>query len=214
MSLCLLSGRVPASVKTRPRLALDGEPRDVRPTTFLDRPDSFATGGLGNVGGSIRSEAMQDARARARRPLSDRIEVAAPSLVALVTRAVGRLPAPLRRRVLTAAFARAEAAFNRGDFEAIFALFADDVRYVPPPALSDAAIDGRAAVLAFWQRVGLRFRASTIENLSVQEATPRRFVRTARITHRTDREELSYVIRQVTELRGGRVVSQVNQRIG
>jgi hypothetical protein len=92
-------------------------------------------------------------------------------------------------------------------------VFADDVYYVPPRALGVEPINGRASVLAFWRSVGLRFDASTIENLSLGECEPRRFVRTARITHRTDRDELSYVIRQVTELRGGRVISQVNEQI-
>jgi hypothetical protein len=68
-------------------------------------------------------------------------------------------------------------------------------------------------VLAFWRSVASRFTASTIENLSVEETAPRRFVRTARITHRSDHDELSYVIRQVTELLGGRIVSQVNEQI-
>jgi ketosteroid isomerase-like protein len=122
-------------------------------------------------------------------------------------------PAPVRRRVLKNAFARAEDAFNRGDYEAIFALFAEDVQYVPPPALGRESIEGRAAVLAFWRAVAGRFDASTIRNLSVEETGPHRFVRTARITHRTGSDELSYVIRQVTELRGGRVVSQVNEQI-
>jgi len=77
--------------------------------------------------------------------------------------------------------------------------------------------DSRVAGL-FWNRLGIsvRFQASAIKNLSVEETAHRAtFVRTARITHRTDcGEELSYVIRQVTELRGGRVVSQVNEQIG
>jgi hypothetical protein len=150
---------------------------------------------------------VHDVSASAGRPLADRFEVIAPSIVAFVARTVSRGPAPLRRRVLGDAFARAEAAFNRGDYEAIFALFADDVHYIPPPGLGQGPINGRAAVLAFWRSVSL------IENLSLEEAGPRRFVRTARLTHRADRDELSYVIRQVTELRGGRVISQVNEQI-
>jgi ketosteroid isomerase-like protein len=151
--------------------------------------------------------------ADAQRPLADRVEVAAPSFVAIIARVVARLPAPLRRRLLNDVFARAEAAFNRGDFEAIFALFAEDVHYVPPPALGEGAINGRAAVLAFWQAIATRFGVSTIQNLSVEEVTPRRFVRTARITHRTDGDELSYAIRQVTEVCGGRAASQINEQI-
>jgi hypothetical protein len=68
-------------------------------------------------------------------------------------------------------------------------------------------------VLAFWRSVAGPFDVSTIENLSVGETAPRRIVRTARITHRTHRDELSYVIGQVTELHGGRVVLQVNEEI-
>lgn len=157
---------------------------------------------------------MPHASAAAGRPFVDRVEVAAPSLAAILARTVARLPAPLRGRVLADAFDRAEAAFNRGDFEAIFALFADDVHYVPPPPLGKEPIDGRIAVLAFWQAVSARFERSTIENLSVEEVEPRRFVRTARLTHRAaDGDEVSYVIRQVTELHGGRVVSQINEQI-
>jgi ketosteroid isomerase-like protein len=149
----------------------------------------------------------------AQRPLVDRVEVAAPSFAAVIARVVARLPASVRRRALNDAFARAEAAFNRGDFEAIFALFAEDVHYVPPPALEEGAINGRAAVLAFWHAIARRFDATTIRNLSVEEVASRRFVRTARITHRTNGDELSYAIRQVTDLRGGRVVSQINEQI-
>jgi hypothetical protein len=156
---------------------------------------------------------VPDARASAPRPFVDRVEVIAPSLAALIARGLSRAPAPLRRRVLADAFARAEAAFNRGDFEAIFALFTDDVYYVPPPALGGQPITGRAAVLAFWRSVAGRFAMSPIENLSVEETAPRRIVRTARITHGPDRDELSYVICQVTELHGGRVVLQVNEEI-
>lgn len=95
---------------------------------------------------------MHDVSASAGRPLADRVEVIAPSIIAFVARAVSRGPAPLRRRVLGDAFARAEAAFNRGDFEAIFALFADDVYYIPPPALGKGPINGRDAVFAFCRR--------------------------------------------------------------
>jgi len=150
----------------------------------------------------------------AARPLADRLEVGAPRIAAVLVRMVGRLPAPVRRRVLTDAFSRAQTAFNRGDWEAIFALFADDVRYVPPPALGPGPVTGRDAVLAFWRQIALRHPHSTIENLSLEEASPSRFVRTARLTHPSEDGTLRYVIRQVTELRGGRVVSQVNEQIG
>jgi ketosteroid isomerase-like protein len=149
----------------------------------------------------------------AKRPLADRLEVAAPGIAALAVRALGHAPEPIRRRVLENAFARAQAAFNRGDFEAIFALFSDDVRYVPPPALSEEVVSGREHVLAFWRAIATRFDSSTIENLSVEALAPERFVRTARLTHRRGDDELSYVIRQVTELRGGRVVAQVNEQL-
>lgn len=150
----------------------------------------------------------------AARPLADRVEVAAPSVAAALARLVGLLPAALRRRALTDAFSRAEAAFNRGDYEAIFALFADNVRYVPPPALGQGPVDGRDAVLTFWRQIGVRFTQNTITNLSLEEAAPARFVRTARLTHRTEDDTLTYVIRQVTVLQGGRVISQVNEQIG
>jgi ketosteroid isomerase-like protein len=124
-----------------------------------------------------------------------------------------RLPTPLRRRVLQTAFDRAQDAFNRGDFESVLALFTDDVEYVPPPALSDVPLGGRAAVLRFWNDVLRRYEHSTITNLSLEEAGPRRFVRTARIAHMRRDGTLEYVIRQTTELRGGRVIRQVNETL-
>lgn len=69
------------------------------------------------------------------RPLFDQIEVYAPDLVALINRMALQLPAQLRRRLVAAAFDRAEAAFNRGDFEPICALFTANAEYVPPPAV-------------------------------------------------------------------------------
>jgi hypothetical protein len=148
-----------------------------------------------------------------RRPVADRLEIAAPSLVALAARVAGQIPGPLRRRVLVRALARAEAAFNRGDFVAVFALFAENAHYVPPPVLSQTPIAGRDAILHFWRTIEARFTTSTIENLSLDEVEPERFSRTLRITHGTDGDKISYVIRQVTELRHGRVVSQVNHRV-
>lgn len=68
-----------------------------------------------------------------RRPLADSVEVRAPGLAALAVMAVTRLPAPMRGRVLRGAFDRARDAFNRGDLEAVFGLFAKDVEYGPPP---------------------------------------------------------------------------------
>ena len=119
----------------------------------------------------------------------------------------------MRRRALRAAFDRARDAFNRGDIEAVTALFADDVEYVPPPPLGEGSIRGRAAVIGFWQAAFARFPDSAIENLSLREAEPGRFVRTARIRHAggPGRETLEYTILQTTELSGGRVVRQVNE---
>ena len=148
-----------------------------------------------------------------RRPLADRLELGAPRLAALGAQAVGRLPGPLRRRILQSAFDRARDAFNRGDLEVVFALFAPDVQYGPPPPLhDDEPLQGRAAVLDFWRGVLARYDESAIENLSVEEAAPGRIVRRARLRHRsgTTGESLDYVVLQTTELEGGRVVRQVN----
>ncbi len=95
----------------------------------------------------------------------------------------------------------------------MFALFAPDVQYGPPPPLrEDGPIQGRAAVLDFWRGVLARYDESAIENLSVEEAAPGRIVRRARLRHRSDTtgESLDYVVLQTTELEGGRVVRQVN----
>jgi SnoaL-like domain len=147
------------------------------------------------------------------RPFADRVEIAAPSLAAIAARAAGYLPEPVRRRVLAGALARAEAAFDRGDYEAVFALFDDEAEYVPPPALSQTPIIGRAAILRFWRAIGARFTASTIENVSLDEMAPEGFTRTLRLTHQTNGDEITYLIRQVTDLRRGQVVSQVNEQI-
>jgi SnoaL-like protein len=147
-----------------------------------------------------------------RRPLADRIEVGVPGLAALAARAFGRLPGGLRRLVLQSAFDRARDAFNRGDLEAVFALFDPAVEYGPPPPLHKGGrIHGRAAVEAFWRDVGARY-VSTIENLSIEEAETGRFVRRARLHHRPrdGGDPLSYVIVQTTELASGRVVRQIN----
>jgi ketosteroid isomerase-like protein len=147
------------------------------------------------------------------RPVADRIEVLAPNIAAFVVRAVGRLPRPLRRRILVAAFGRARDAFNRGDLEALFALFAADVEYGPPPPLHQGdPLRGRAALLDFWRDVRERYEENSIENLSLQEASPRRIVRRARLHHRSSAtgDELTYVIVQTTELDRGWVVRQVN----
>ena len=147
------------------------------------------------------------------RPLTDRLEVAAPSLAALAARGVAHLPPPLRDRALRGAFDRARDAFNRGDFETVFALFEEDVEYVPPPALHEGEpLHGRDAVLAFWRDIVDRYPESTIENLSLEQAAPGLIVRRARLRHRsaTDEDQISYEIVQTTELVAGRVVRQVN----
>jgi ketosteroid isomerase-like protein len=147
------------------------------------------------------------------RPLADRIEVGVPRLAALAAQALGRLPERLRRRVLQAAFDRARDAFNRGDLEVVFALFAADVEYGPPPPLhEDGHIRGRSAVLDFWHDALARYDESTIENLSLDEAARGCIVRRARLRHRSSAtgESFAYVIVQTTELQAGRVVRQIN----
>lgn len=149
-----------------------------------------------------------------RRPLLDAIEVRAPAIAALANRLMLRMPARLRRRLLTGAFTRAENAFNRADFEAIFALFADDVEYVPPPALhAGQPIAGRAAVLRFWQDVLKRYERSRITNLSIEETSRTRLIRTARLSHDGPDGTVEYMIRQTTDLRHGQVVRQVNEEL-
>jgi len=149
----------------------------------------------------------------ARRPLLDSIEVRSPRLAAGGARLLTRLPAPFRRQVLTGAFNRAADAFNRGDLESVFALFAEDVEYVPPPALyTGEPLHGRAAVFGFWREVFARFEHSAITNLSIAETTRTRFVRSALLSHRGTGNPLEYVIWQTTELRGGLVVRQINEQ--
>jgi hypothetical protein len=147
------------------------------------------------------------------RPLADRLEVGAPWLATLGARAVGVLPEPLRRRVLQSAFDRARDAFNRGDLDVVFALFDDDVEYAPPPPLADGPpLRGRPAVFQFWRDAFARYDDTTIENLSLEETSRGRFVRRARLQHRSrdTSETLDYVIVQTTDVHGGRVVRQVN----
>ncbi len=131
----------------------------------------------------------------------------------LAARALGGLPGPFRRRILQAAFDRARDAFNRGDLDVVFALFADDVEYGPPPPLHEGGLlRGRATVLDFWRGVLGRYEDSTIENLSLEEASHGHFVRRARLRHRSlaTGETLDYMIVQTTEVDAGRVVRQVN----
>ena len=109
---------------------------------------------------------------------------------------------------------RAEAAFNRGDFDALFAMFADDVEYVPPPALSEEPIHGKPDLLRFWHDVLRRYPEGEITTLELEEATPTRFTRTIRLIHRArDEQRLRYDLRQTTELDRGRVVRQVNRAL-
>lgn len=134
-------------------------------------------------------------------------------MAALAARTLGHLPAAIRRRALQTAFSRAREAFNRGDLDAVFALFAPDVEYGPPPPLYQGEpLRGHPTVLAFWRGVLARYDDSQIENLSLQEASRRRIVRRARLHHRssTAGETLSYAIVQTTDLCGGRVVRQMN----
>ncbi len=145
------------------------------------------------------------------RPLADSFEVRFPHAAAVFVRVLARAPATVRRRVLADAFARAERAFNRGDLDAVLALFADDVQYVPPPPLYDGPpIAGREAVKRFWTETAARFDDSQITNISIEETAPARFVRTAELVHRSPQRELRYRIRQTTELRNGRVARQIN----
>jgi hypothetical protein len=74
-------------------------------------------------------------------------------------------------------------------------------------------IRGRTAVLRFWQAIPGRYQRSTITNLSIEETSPRRFVRTARLSHTGPDSTLEYVIRQTTQVRRGRVVRQFNQTL-
>jgi hypothetical protein len=91
----------------------------------------------------------------------------------------------------------------------VFALFAPDVEYGPPPPLHHGEpLRGHPTVLAFWRDVIARYDDSQIENLSLQEASRGRIVRRARLRHRSSAtgETLSYVIVQTTELCDGWVV--------
>jgi ketosteroid isomerase-like protein len=130
----------------------------------------------------------------------------------LLLRIVVALPGPLRRRVLVSAFRHAEDAFNRGDLDAVFASFADDVEYLPPAPLPRAApIVGKARVLAFWEDVAARYE-SEIETNELRELGRGRMFRAARLRHvaRDGDETIEYSIEQLTEIEGGQVVSQRN----
>lgn len=146
------------------------------------------------------------------RPVLDSLEVRSPRVAAAGVRVLTRLPPTLRRRILAGARDRAANAFNRGDLAAVFALFAEDVEYVAPPALyGGQPLVGRGSVFDFWRDVFVRFERNTIVNLSIEEANPSRFIRSALLSHRGGRGPLEYVIRQTTELCDGLVVRQVNE---
>ena len=145
--------------------------------------------------------------------MPDRLELAVPGLATLGARMLALLPEPLRRRALQSAFDRARDAFNRRRHRGRDGSVRQDVEYVPPPPLGGGVIRGLPAVLDFWRAVFRRYERSTIENLSLEEAEPGRFVRTARLSHHCgpDGEDLSYTIVQSTWLEAGRVVRQVNE---
>jgi ketosteroid isomerase-like protein len=148
-----------------------------------------------------------------RRPLADRVEVSAPRLAAFVAQILTRLPESIRRRALRSAFDRARDAFNRGDLEVVFALFAADVTYSPPPPLHEGgSLQGRGAVFDFWRGIFTRYDENTIENLSLDEVSSESLVRRARLHHRsrTNGESLDYMIVQITDLKRGRVARQMN----
>jgi ketosteroid isomerase-like protein len=148
------------------------------------------------------------------RPLADRLELRLPGATRLVTRAVLAAPAPVRQAVLRGAFARAQEAFNRGDFDVVLAAFADDVEYEPPPPLPDAGpLRGREAVLSYWRGIFERFDENRIENVEVVETGRGTIRRVARLHHRerATGAPLDYEILQTTELRGGVVVRQRNE---
>jgi SnoaL-like domain len=170
------------------------------------------TTSIKSANAGVPPEAEQPAASH--RPVMDAFEVRYPRVGAGVLRVLLRMPPALRRRVFTSAFARAEAAFNRGDFEAVTALWADDVVYVPPPALhAGPPIIGHSNVLAFWNEVSRRYDRSRIANLSIEALDRKSFVRTARLSHQGPGETLEYVIRQTTYVDRGRVIRQVNVEV-
>ena len=147
------------------------------------------------------------------RTLIDRVEVHSPGIAAFIARALSRLPDVARRRILQSAFERAQYAFNRGDFEVVFALFSAHAEYLPPPPLHDGSlIRGRQAAIEFWRQVFDRYDENSIENLALDEASPGSFVRRARLRHRssTTGEVIEYSIVQTTYLESGHVIRQVN----
>lgn len=130
----------------------------------------------------------------------------------VLLRVVIALPGPLRRRILISAFHHAEDAFNRGDLDAVFAAFAEDVDYLPPSALPGAGpIEGKARVMAYWEEIAARFE-SEIETTALREIQRGKMFRAARLRHldRSGGTNLEYRFEQVTEIAGGQVVRQQN----
>jgi ketosteroid isomerase-like protein len=131
-------------------------------------------------------------------------------------RCVIALPGPLRRRILFMAFSHAEDALNRGDFEAVFAAFAEDVAYMPPSRLPGAApMTGKVRVMAYWNEIAVRFE-SEIETSELRELERGEVFRAATLRH-VDRETgeiLECRFEQVTEIAGGQVVRQLNTVVG
>lgn len=149
------------------------------------------------------------------RPLPDRLELRSPYLFRHLTAVVMRLPIRRLRRVLIGlALKRAQDAFNRGDVEVIFAAFAPDAEYQPPPRLPGAhPVTGREAAVDFWQAIFLDWKDNRIENLGFVDAGDGKIVRRAALHHvnRSTGELLEYEIVQETQFVGGMVSSQVNR---
>jgi ketosteroid isomerase-like protein len=150
------------------------------------------------------------------RPLADSLELANPTLTRTLTRGILALPRPIRRPILTAAFTRAQDAFNRRDLEVVFAAFAPEVEYVPPPPLPDARpLRGREEVLRYWEGIFERFNENRIENLKLVESSRGTVQRTARLRHASTRtsERLEYEILQTTVFGSGAITRQTNELI-
>jgi ketosteroid isomerase-like protein len=84
-------------------------------------------------------------RPQSRRRLEERLGVRLPAVLALVSRAVWRLPprSRLRRAVIRRVVQLAYEATNRGDYEAAFMLYHDDVELIVPPQFTALGLDTR-----------------------------------------------------------------------
>jgi len=95
---------------------------------------------------------------RSRRRLEERLGLRFPDLIAFVVGLVWRLPpySRLRQAFLRHAATRGCEAANRGDFEATFVLYDQQVELVPDPRFVDLGFDGvyrgRAERIRFQQR--------------------------------------------------------------